>query len=580
MTVRLRTRAFLVCFIPFAILLTGGFWMIQRLVQSTVRDGVLASLRENQVAIARVHSKSDLQNSRFLKVVGENAALKYGMQLLVAEPNNLNAHRTVEDQLRELGEHMGFDFLLVSDSDGKALAGVVRRAADASSTANELAPIDTARIEPHRNGMLLIDSRAFQVASVPIDQDQENLGSLSIGAYFDFSEFTTPAVLLHDGAVINSNIPNIPLNEIETALRGCSPQAECDLRLRGANWISLPIETSATGSDYLLRSLQNVDDAIGPVQSMLHNLFLLVALGSVLAAVLCSLISSRSIVKPIAGIVARLRTAGPTGVLPQFEDNSSSIREIRELISNYNRAAVAVRQARDNLQDAYIQFVGSLANALDARDHYTAGHSRRVSDLSTATAAAMGLSPRDVERIRVGALLHDIGKIGLADAVLQKPGRLTDEEFAQVKEHPVIGRRILEGVGGLAPFLDAVELHHENWDGSGYPKGQAGEATPIDARIIHVSDAYDAMTTDRSYRRGLTQQRAIEELRAFAGIQFDPRIVEAFASLPILAQQEEPQQEACGADLATLAGDEFRSQSAPTASGLRPVIRFEAWEPI
>jgi putative nucleotidyltransferase with HDIG domain len=296
--------------------------------------------------------------------------------------------------------------------------------------------------------------------------------------------------------------------------------------------------------------------------------------------VLCSLISSRSIVKPIAGIVARLRTAGPTGVLPQFEDNSSSIREIHELISNYNHAAVAVRQARDNLQDAYVQFVGSLANALDARDRYTAGHSRRVSDLSTATAAAMGLSPRHVERIRVGALLHDIGKIGVADAVLQKPGRLTDEEFAQVKEHPVIGRRILEGVGGLAPFLDAVELHHENWDGSGYPKGQAGEATPIDARIIHVSDAYDAMTTNRSYRRGLSQQRAIEELRAFAGIQFDPRIVEAFANLPLLAQREEPQQEACGADLATLAGDEFRSQSASTASGLRPVIRFEAWEAI
>src|ERR1700678_1784058 len=148
-----------------------------------------------------------------------------------------------------------------------------------------------------------------------------------------------------------------------------------------------------------------------------------------------------------------------------------------------------------------------------------------------ATAAAMGLDPESVERIRTGALLHDIGKIGIADSVLQKTGRLTDEEFALVKEHPAIGRRILEGVGGLSPFLNAVELHHENWDGSGYPKGQVGEETPVDARIIHVSDAYDAMTTDRSYRRGLTHERAIEILHEYSGTQFDPRIVEVFAKL-------------------------------------------------
>jgi len=132
---------------------------------------------------------------------------------------------------------------------------------------------------------------------------------------------------------------------------------------------------------------------------------------------------------------------------------------------------------------------GSLANALDARDRYTAGHSSRVSQLSCATASALYLGADEVERIRIGALLHDVGKIGIADNVLQKTGRLTEEEFAIVKQHPVIGRRILEGVQGFAPFLAAVELHHENWDGSGYPKGQAGLETPIDARIIHVSDA-------------------------------------------------------------------------------------------
>ncbi len=506
--------------------------MIQTFVQSTVRDGLRSSLRENQLAISRVHSKSDLQNSRFLNVVGENAALKDGMQLLISEAGSADARRTVEDQLRELGEHMGFDFLLVSSPNGTPLAGVVRKAADSTNGTGELVPIKMAALDRSRKGLLLIDGRTFQVASVPIDQNEENIGSLSVGAYFDFSEFTTPAVLLHNGTVIDSNIPNVSLADLNAALRVCGTQAECDIQLRGANWISLPMQSDSVGEGYLLRSLENVDAAIAPIQTVLHNLFLAVALGFVLVALLCSLISSRSVVQPIADVVSHLRNTEHTGVLPEFESNHSSILEIQQLVENYNRAAVAVRSARDSLQDAYVEFVGSLANALDARDRYTAGHSQRVSELSCATATAMHLDEEHVERVRVGALLHDIGKIGVADAVLQKTGRLTDEEFALVKEHPVIGRRILEGVGGLVPFLDAVELHHENWDGTGYPKGQSGEETPVDARIIHVSDAYDAMTTDRSYRRGLTHERAIEILREYAGTQFDPRIVALFANLP------------------------------------------------
>jgi HD-GYP domain-containing protein (c-di-GMP phosphodiesterase class II) len=147
-------------------------------------------------------------------------------------------------------------------------------------------------------------------------------------------------------------------------------------------------------------------------------------------------------------------------------------------------------------------------------------------------AAALQLEFGDVERVRIGALLHDIGKIGIADTVLQKPGRLTDEEFAIVKLHPVIGRKILEGVQGFADYLSAVEFHHENWDGTGYPKGLSGEAIPIDARIIHVADAYDAMTTDRSYRPGMAHERAVSILIENAGTQFDIQVVEAFVTLP------------------------------------------------
>jgi HD-GYP domain-containing protein (c-di-GMP phosphodiesterase class II) len=530
MTTRFRTRAFLICFVPFAVLLGLSFWMIQRMVQSTVREGLRASLGENQLAIARLHAKGELQNSRFLKIAGENPALKAGMELLVSTNEKESARRTVEDQLHELGEHMGFDFLLISGLHGEPLAGVVRQAADDVHGRSRLIPLETAGLERSRSELLDFRGRTFQVASVPVDLGDENLGSLSVGEYFDLSEFTTPAVLMHNGKVIQSNITAIPFEQLNAALAVCNDRSECDLRLNGANWISLPVQSYSGG--YLLRSLENVDKAAAPVQTRLHNLFLTLTVVCLLLAFICSVVSSRSIVKPIAALVEHLRNAVRTGVLPEFEGQPSSILEIRELAENYNRAALSVKTAGENLESAYLEFIGSLASALDARDRYTSGHSTRVSQLSCTIAAAMQLDPGEVERIRIGALLHDIGKIGISDSVLQKPGRLTDEEFALVMEHPVIGRRILEGVQGFAPYLAAVELHHENWNGTGYPKRQTGEQTPIEARIIHVSDAYDAMTTDRSYRRGMTHERAVEILIENAGIQFDPRIVDIFVNLP------------------------------------------------
>jgi putative nucleotidyltransferase with HDIG domain len=527
MTMRFRTRAFLICFVPFAVLMTCSFWMVQRFAHETVGDGLRASLRENQLAIAHLHEKSDQQNKRFLKVAGENASLKAGIELLRSRPGSESAKRTVEDQLLEMGEHMGFDFLLVSAPDGTALAGVIRQEADGRS---QLVPVETSLLDRRNQGLLILQGRSFQVASVPVDQGDENIGYLSVGEYFDFSKFTTTTILIHDGKVVESNVPNLSFAEINGALAGCGQEISCDVKLRGGNWISLPME-SLGGSD-LVRSLQNVDEVAAPVQLTLRNHFLTVAFISVMVALISSIVSSRSIVRPIGALVTHLRNAVRTGVLTEFAGQPSAILEIRELADSFNRAAVSVRASGEELECAYLEFAGSLANALDARDRYTSGHSQRVSQFACAIAAAMELDRRQMEQIRVGALLHDIGKIGVADSVLQKTGRLTEEEFAMIKQHPVIGRRILEGVQGLAAFIPAVELHHENWDGTGYPKGQSGEETPIDARIIHVADAYDAMTSDRSYRRGMTHERAMEILVEHAGTQFDPRLVEIFCSLP------------------------------------------------
>jgi putative nucleotidyltransferase with HDIG domain len=530
-TMRFGTRAFLLSFLPFALLLTGSFWAMQKVVQSTVRAGLRSSLRENHLSVARLRSRSDLQNSRFLKVVGENASLKAGLQLLLSNPVSTAARQTVEDQLRELCEQMGFDLLTVSDSNGLPLAGVLRNDGDDSGSGS-VASIDAAHTQVPGHGLMMLGGRIFQVASVPMDQGDENLGGMSIGERFELTDFSTPTVLLRHGKVLKSSIPGISLPEAEAALSGCRGQAECDVKLGGETYISLPLQSISFGDGYILRSLQNVDSASGPVQSVLHNIFLSALIAALLAALVFSFISARSIVKPIEALIANLRTTESTGVLSEVKGDLSPIREIRELESSFNRGACAIAEGRASLQRAYVEFVGSLASALDARDQYTAGHSHRVSELACATARALGLDPEDLDEIRVAALLHDIGKIGISDSILQKPGALTREEFSIVKTHPEIGRRILGRVHGFAPYLDAVELHHENWDGTGYPKGRRGAETPLAARIIHISDAFDAMTTGRPYRRGMmTPIEALGILRQFRGSQFDRQIVDVFAGV-------------------------------------------------
>ena len=520
---RFGTRTFLLCFVPFAVLLMGSFLAIEKLVESTVKTGLRSSLRENQLTIARLRSQAELQNNRFLRVAGENAALKAGMQLLQLDAANAAARETVEDQLEQLCEEMGFDFLSVSDPDGKPLAGAMRTPAGIQPMVRESGQL------PQRGLMNLADN-VYQIATVPIDQGAENLGQLSVGERFDLSEISTPSILLRNGRVLKSSVPGIGLAAIEGGLRGCGTRGECEARIGKQSYISLPIESASLGDGYDLRSLQNVDAATAPVQKTLNRVFLMVSVGTVLIALMFSFLSSQNIVQPITAMIAHLRASESTGLLPEFTRDLSPIREIRELTSSFNRAAGSIRDARANLQSAYLEFVGALASALDARDRYTAGHSGRVSELSCATARTLGMTGPELDELRIGALLHDIGKIGIADSVLQKPSRLTPEEFAIVKEHPEIGRRILEGVHGFAPYLAAVELHHENWDGTGYPRGQSGEQTPLAARIIHVCDAYDAMTSDRPYRRGMGHRAAIEVLRECAGSQFDPRVVDAFVT--------------------------------------------------
>jgi len=177
----------------------------------------------------------------------------------------------------------------------------------------------------------------------------------------------------------------------------------------------------------------------------------------------------------------------------------------------------------------HVATIISLAEALDLRDAGTADHSQTVGRYSALTARELGLDPRRAGRVRLAGVLHDVGKVGLPDSVLRKPGPLTDEEWAEMRRHPEIGARILSS-GEFDDIRPWVLAHHERPDGEGYPVGLAGDEIPLEARIVAVADAYEAMTADRVYRPALGAEEAREELLRDAGTQFDERVVDAFLS--------------------------------------------------
>ncbi|MGM0606886.1 MAG: HD domain-containing phosphohydrolase [Candidatus Muiribacteriota bacterium] len=215
------------------------------------------------------------------------------------------------------------------------------------------------------------------------------------------------------------------------------------------------------------------------------------------------------------------------------EDIGYNAEEL-EIIQNLcAQAAIALENSRlfSNLEKTYFDTIAALAAAIDAKDHYTHGHSEQVMEYSIAIAEDMNLSEETITAIKFAGLLHDIGKIGVDDNILKKPGRLSSEERTEIEKHPVYGTLIVEKINFLKSVSSLTYHHHERWDGKGYPSGLKGDDIPIGSRILSVADTYDAMTSNRSYRKALPDEVAIEEIKRCSGSQFDPKVVKAFLNV-------------------------------------------------
>jgi HD-GYP domain-containing protein (c-di-GMP phosphodiesterase class II) len=229
-------------------------------------------------------------------------------------------------------------------------------------------------------------------------------------------------------------------------------------------------------------------------------------------------------------LVVKGRVVGVAEVLNKRGDESFAQEDVELFEAFARHAAVAVDNARlyAELEELFRSSIRAVVFAVEAKDRYTRGHTERVTKYSVMTARELGLSRAEMKRVEIASLLHDVGKIGIPDTILGKPGKLTDEEFEIVKAHPIRGTEIMAPIGAMKEIIPGIRHHHERFDGLGYPDKLRGKEIPILGRIIAVSDVFDALTTDRPYRGAVSVDETLEYLQSNAGYQFDPEVVEAF----------------------------------------------------
>lgn len=239
------------------------------------------------------------------------------------------------------------------------------------------------------------------------------------------------------------------------------------------------------------------------------------------------------ITRPLRRLALTMSEMARTGELRSDFAAAGGGAEVRLIEETLRALTTSLEESLHARERSYVEAVGAVVTAADARDHETTGHSFRVALYAATLAKAMGIHGEVLKAIEWGALLHDVGKMVVPDEILRKVGPLTDGEWHIMKQHPNWGFDMLAEVSFLQPaVLDIIYCHHEQWDGAGYPRGLAGESIPQSARIFAVVDTYDAITSDRPYRRARGHQTAVGELQRVAGTQLDPRIVEAFLAIP------------------------------------------------
>jgi len=533
---RLLAKMLAVIFVTVAVLLAGVFAVVIVSVRDQVRQSMAASLESGQRSFAAVEDRRQRELRAQAATLAENPTLKATIDTYAAESRTVDPARraqwlaTIANELDKIATRVDADALILADVHQTTLASAGRFA--------DRWPQGHLVVQGAKSGESVLDGMSrsagllFRVVSVPLQLDDVPIGALYLATNVDeryARDLATLAnantAIVSDGTLVATTLPPTAAREFERSAENRLPLGT--VTLEGQLYAFRRLVLVGGTSVYALGS---IDELSRSATSTAIRSLIGIALVAVVLALLASTWLARMLTEPIGRLSGSLAQVGSSGDMRVQLPLTGSSRELDALTETFNALMASVATAEEQTQAAYTGSIGALAAALDARDPYTAGHSERVSVLSVAIARTLALSPEAIDVIRLGALLHDIGKIGIPDAVLLKAGPLSPVEFDVIRQHPVVGARILRAVPFLIPHIPIVELHHERPDGRGYPYGLRGDDIPMAARIVHVADAYDAITTKRAYRGARPLGDALRELRRCAGTEFHADIVEALAA--------------------------------------------------
>jgi putative nucleotidyltransferase with HDIG domain len=543
---RLLVKALTVAFTTVAVLLGVVFVVVTISVRNQVREAVASNLESTQRLFAAVETRRQRELRGRAETLADNASLKAALDTYQSETQaNRSTSRsdlleTIDLVLENVAARVDSDAIVLVDLHHVSL-GAAGPMADrwprsrpvllVTNSASE-APAIAAGDETF-DGVARMGSHLFRIVTVPVLLGDTSIGALYVATSLDEDYAQeldrlagTRIAIVSEGLVVATTLADHAARQFESAVAAVQP-VDGTIALEGESYAFRRLVAVGNTVFYALGSID--ESSRGAMGEAMRSLAFIGVLGIALAGI-GSFWLARTLSEPIGQLSHSLAAMAASHDVSARLPLTGSSRELDTLTETFNALMASVGEAEAQTQSAYTGAIRALATALDARDPYTAGHSDRVSVLSVAICRQLGLPPADIEVVRLGALLHDIGKIGVPDDVLRKPGALTPAEFDIIKQHPVVGARMLRSVPFLAPHIPIVELHHERPDGGGYPNGLRGDDIPLGARVVHVADAYDAMTSARAYRVARPPAEAVHELWRCAGTGFHAEIVAALAS--------------------------------------------------
>ncbi|MGH9142560.1 MAG: HD-GYP domain-containing protein [Vicinamibacterales bacterium] len=525
-----------VTFVAVLVLLLLVFVFVTMGVSEQVRQSVTANLESSQRMFATLESRRQRELMAQASTLAENPTLKAALDTYQTEVRTSSdavksqLFATIDGELRKVAASVESDAVVLVDMSQHTLAAAGRMGGHFPRGRPVILSNPS---EGTFDGIIHVGGAVFRVVAVPLQfGDGASVGALYLATNLDaayaeeLSRLSgTRTAIVSDGLTVASTLPASAVREFERV--ASSRPVVGTIVLNGETYAFRRLVAVGETTFYALGSID--ESSRGPMRQALWSLGF-TAIGAISLALLGSVTLAGLLARPIGELSSSLaRMAASHDVSSRLPLTGSS-REIDALTATFNELMASVALAEAQTEAAYTGAIRALATALDARDRYTAGHSDRVSALSVGIGRVLSLSADDLEVLRLGALLHDIGKIGVPDDVLRKPGALTEAEFDAIKQHPVLGARILRPVPFLARHIPIVELHHERPDGRGYPVGLRGDDIPLAARIVHVADAYDAMTSARAYRGARPSIDALRELWRCAGTEFHAEIVGALVT--------------------------------------------------